>query len=46
MTMQFPVALIAIDTLVMTLELYNNHAENDRIFNPRTNHKVNYWKVH
>lgn len=28
------------------LELYNNHAENDRIFNPRTNHKVYYWKVH
>lgn len=28
------------------LELYNNHAENDRIFNPRTNHKVHYWKVH
>lgn len=40
--MQFPVALIAIDTLVMTLELYNNHAENDRIFNLRTNHKVYY----
>lgn len=32
MTMEFPVALNAIDTHVMTFELHNNHTENNSIF--------------
>lgn len=30
--MEFPVALNAIDTHVMTFELHNNHTENNSIF--------------